>query len=180
MSVIFLTCFECYFCFCLLSVWLANTEHHRGKEAFQQINTSGANLRGAAVFWYLMIYSKNKTISTESRESFFSGGRRKFIFSLKHLKWKMSRGHTFQPNLKGVKHFQMAAGNYCSVCISPRFTLSPNHHSWPQKCLLFFFITLFHQGQTVQKLKGDSDACLCLQILPAVPMCNHFEGRKHH
>lgn len=68
MSVIFLTCLECYF---WASVWLADTEHHRGEEAFQEINTCGANLRGAAVSWHLMIYGKNKTISPEFWKPFF-------------------------------------------------------------------------------------------------------------
>lgn len=31
-------------------------------------------------------------------------------------KRKTSRASAFRPNLEGVKHFQMAAGNYCRVC----------------------------------------------------------------
>ncbi len=186
MSVIFLTRLEGYF---WASVWLANTKRHRGEEAFQEINTSGANLRGAAVSWHLMIYSKNKTISPKFWKPFFFfffGREEEIHFEFETLKkWKTSRAHTFQPNLKGVKHFQMAAGNYCSVCISTCFSLSPNRwlQKWPSFSFFFFYLAFTRTNCVVgqsRHLKGDSDACLCPQILQPVPMCNHFEDRKHH
>lgn len=74
----------------------------------------------------------------------------------------------------------MALGNYCSVCISPCFSLSPNHPSRPKEWLIFFYLNRFFTStdfvvERSRKLQililvcvyKYSRLCLCATILRA-------------
>lgn len=190
MSVIVLTCFEYYF---WASVSPAEVEHHREIPACQHI---WCRSQRSWCFLTLRDLQQNSFCFSKfwKLEGFF------FLVSCFFLlyfvfrengdsfpvwntqNWQTSRAHTFQPNLKGVKHFQMAAGNYCSVCISC-FSLSPTNPSWPKKSVSFSFFTFFFTKTDCfvgQFGKHQPLMLVAVQILQTVPVWNHLEGKKPH